>query len=83
MKIRFSKNDVFDTKGESAEVDQLANAPIYTAELTAEEVDYIKQFVDAISGYASTLSVGSRPQISVGEPASETFSVLVSAISEQ
>ena len=59
MKIRFGSNDVIDTKnieGGGADVselegrvDAIEEAPIYTVELTAEEVAYIKGFVDVCS----------------------------------
>ena len=55
MKIRFSKNDVFDTKGEveyldevAGQVNEVAEAPIYTVQLTEEEVGYIKSFVEFV-----------------------------------
>ena len=59
MKIRFGSNDVIDTKnieGGGADFDELdervgaiEDAPIYTVELTEEEVAYIKGFVDVCS----------------------------------
>ena len=59
MVIRFSKTDVVDTKnieGGGADVSELEGrvgaieeAPIYTVELTDEEVAYIKGFVDVCS----------------------------------
>lgn len=58
MKIRFSKTDVIDTKnieGGGADVselegrvDAIEEAPIYTVELTDEEVAYIKSFVEFV-----------------------------------
>lgn len=51
MIIRFRKNDVVDTEALAsvdAAVSEMENAPIYTAELTEEEVGYIKSFVEFV-----------------------------------
>lgn len=44
MKIRFSHADAVDSKALAG----VADSPIYTAELTEEEVGYIKSFVEFV-----------------------------------
>lgn len=68
MKIRFSKSDVFDTKGEqeyinevAGQVNEVAEAPIYTAELTEEEVGYIKSFVELCNAVIEEDKAGIHP----------------------
>ena len=81
MKIRFSKSDVFDTKGESAEVEQLANAPIYTVQLTEEEVGYIKQFVEACAGVP--VSDGCHLVMNVAKPESEDKCLILAEMPDE
>lgn len=81
MKIRFSKNDVFDTKGESTEVEQLANAPIYTVQLTEEEVGYIKQFVEACAGVVS--SSGHHLEMNVAKPESDDKCLILAEMPDE
>lgn len=50
MKIRFGKNDAIDTKNIEQEVANITDQPIYQVELTEREVEYIKMFVETVSG---------------------------------
>lgn len=70
MKVRFSKNDVVDTKTladlaadyEDGDIPSVGDTPILEVDLTEEEVGYIKQFVD----YCNTVK-GNHDGIKFGQ----------------
>ncbi len=74
MKIRFTKNDAVDTK----ELSGVVGSPIYTAELTEEEVGYIKLFVETCSGFIS--SGGNHIEMSIDVPGSEDKCLIVKEV---